>query len=205
MADDVTLPATGAAVLTDEVDLGGGAGHAQYLKLLDGTNGGTDRIPGTAARGLSVDPRLKVVRLAATPTVSTTPAYSLKDAVGGILTWANAARASGGSIRLEAVQVVDKGQQMAALDLLLFDRNPSSGTFTDNAASDPTDGELATVVGIVPIGAYADLNDNSVADVPVGREIVLNGTDLFGVLVARGTPTYTSTSDLVVTVTILQD
>lgn len=203
MADDVTLPGTGAVVATDEVDMGGGAAHVQFLKLVDGTEGGTDPLPGSAARGLSVDPRLKVVRLQATPTVSTTPAYTAKDAVGGLLTFAGAVRASGGTCRVEAVQLVDKGQQMAALDLVLFDRSITAPT--DNAAFDPTDTELGYVVAVVPIGSYADLNDNAVADVPVGRSMVLNGTDLYGVLVNRGAPTYTSTSDLVVSLTILQD
>lgn len=206
MADTVPITAgSGTVIGTDEVTIGGTAQHLQRMKLADGTDGGTDLIPGTAARGLSVDPRLKVVRLAVTPTISNGAIYAAKDAVGGIMTFANAARSSGASIRIEAVQVVDKGQQMAALDLILFDRNPGSGTFTDNSPSDPTDGEMATVIAVIPIGGYADLNDNSVADVPVGRAAVLNGTDLYGVLVARATPTYTSTGDLVVTITILQD
>jgi hypothetical protein len=156
------------------------------------------------ASALYVDQRAKVVRLSATPTVSTSPAYTAKDAVGGVMSFANAVRASGGSARLEAVQVVDKGQQMAALDLVLFDSNPG-GTFSDNTAFDPTDADLSTVVAVIPIGSYADFNDNSVADVPVSRSIVLAGTTLYGALVTRGTPTYTTTSDIVVTLTLVQD
>ena len=52
MADNITLPGTGAVVRSDDV----GAGvQAQYFKLMDGTDGGTDVIPGDAANGLDVD------------------------------------------------------------------------------------------------------------------------------------------------------
>lgn len=200
MADNAA-PSTDPTVATDDI----AGAHFQRIKLVDGTLDGTDGIPGTAARGLQVDPRLKVVRLSATPVISTT-AYAAKDAVGGLLTFANAVRSSGGSCRIEAAQVVDKGQQQADLELLLFDRSITAPT--DNAAFDPTDAELNYCVGMVPLagGLWSDLNDNSVGTVNnVGLSCVLNGTDLYGVIVSRSTPTYTSTSDLVVTLTIAQD
>lgn len=164
------------------------------------------RDTGSGDGAMYVDPRPKSTRIAVTPTVSTTPAYTAKDAVGGLMTFSNAVRASGGSGLLYAVQVVDKGQQMKDLDLVLFDRSITAPT--DNSIFNPSDTELTEAVGTVRIssGDYADFNNNSVATVAnVGIEFVLNGTDLFGVLVARGTPTYTSTTDIVVTLTILQD
>lgn len=206
MADNVEItPGTGAVIGTDEVTIGAALQQVQRMKLVDGTDGGTDLLPGTAARGLSVDPRAKVVRLSATPTISTT-AYAAKDAVGGLLTFAGAARAAGGSCRIDAVQVVDKDQELQELDLVLFDRTITAPT--DNAVFAPTDAELANVVGVIPIGGgyFASFNDNAVAAVSgLGMTAVLNGTDLFGVLVARSAATYTATSDLVVTLTILQD
>lgn len=205
MADDVTLPGTGSVVATDEVDLGGGAAHVQFVKLVDGTEDGTDRIPGSAARGLSVDPRPKVVRKTATPTISTT-AYAAKDAVGGLLTFAGAARASGGSIEVVAAQLVDFSGQNVDLELVLFDRSITAPT--DNAVFDPTDAELAYVVGSIffASGFYSIFSDNGVATVDSFRlPAVLNGTDLYGVIVARGAPTFGSTGDLSVALTIRQD
>lgn len=206
MADTVEItPGTGAVIGTDDVTIGGTPQQVQRMKLVDGTDGGTDLLPGTAARGLSVDPRAKVVRLSATPTISTT-AYAAGDAIGGLLTFSNAARSSGGSCRIDAVQIVDKAQQYADINLVLFDRSITAPT--DNAAFDPTDAELANVVGVVPIGGgfYYGFNDNGVASISgLGITAVLNGTDLFGVLVAVTAPTYGTTSDLVVTATILQD
>jgi hypothetical protein len=194
-------PGTGAEVATDDC---GAAGHTQIIKLAGSTDGDATLLPATTARGLSVDPRLKVVRLSATPTISTT-AYTAGDAVGGLLTFSGAARASGGSIRVETVQVVDASKQLADLDLLLFDRSITAPT--DNAVFAPSTTELGYCVGFVPLGGgfYSSLNANAVASVPVGQSCLLSGTDLFGVLVARSAPTYTTTSALVVTVTGSQD
>jgi len=206
MADTVEItPGTGAVVGTDEVTIGGALQHVQRVKLVDGADGGTDLLPGTAARGLSVDPRPKLVRLSATPTISTS-AYAAKDAVGGLLTFSNAARASGGSVLIAAVQVVDRDQERANLELALFDRSITAPT--DNAVFDPTDTELTYCVGVLPLygGDYYDFNDNSLLHYNnVGIPAVLNGTDLFGVLIARGANTYGTTGDLTVTLTIQQD
>lgn len=208
MADNVAITAgSGTSIAADDIS----SVMYQRIKVVAGADGtATGDVAGRTVDGgsgaaLYVDTRAKVVRLSATPTVSTSPAYSLKDAIGGVMTFSNAVRASGGTARIETVQVADKGQQMAPLDLVLFDRNPGSGTFTDNAAADPTDTELGYVVAVIPVGSYADFNDNSVASAPVGVSVVLNGTDLYGVMVSRGTPTYASTSDVTVTLTILQD
>lgn len=144
-----------------------------------------------------------VSRIQVTPTVSTSPAYSVKDAVGGLLTFANAASSSGGSLRIESVVIVDKASQKADLDLSFFAASITGPT--DNAAFDPTDTELLDHVGTVPIlgGDYAEFNDNSAATVTAfPLTCTVAATSLYGVLVARGTPTYVSTSDLVVTIQV---
>lgn len=211
MADDVTLPGTGAVVATDEVDLGSGSAHVQMVKLVDGTDGGTDRIEGSAARGLSVDPRPLVSFVTATGLAISTSAYAAKDAVGGLLTFANAVRDTGGTGRIESLVLVDLASNFAELDLLLFDRSPvadGTSTVTDNAVFDPVDNDLGFFIGHVPISRadYADLNDNAVASIPgIGLPIRCEATSLFGVLVARDTPTYASTGDLALTLAIAQD
>lgn len=161
----------------------------------------------SAAGSLAVDVRPSLVRVAQTPTVSSGSIYAAKDAIGGLLTFANAARAAGGTGTVQSVQVTDLGQQMADIDLVLFDRSVTAPT--DNAAFDPSDAEAAQVVGIVKVVAadYADFSDNSVASKAVSLPYKLEAatTSLFGVLVSRGTPTYTSTSDVVVTLTVQQN
>jgi len=136
--------------------------------------------------------------VAQTPTI-TAGAYSAKDAVGGLLTFANAVRVSGGMGVIESVVVTDLAMQSAELVLVLFDR-----TFTamaDNAAWDPSDADMANCEGHIVIGtgnyrAFTDNAEATVTDQPL--HFACNGTSLFGQLYCTGTPTYASTTDLTV-------
>lgn len=204
MADNVQITeGAGTYIATD--DLSGI--QYQIVKLCDGSLNSAAAIKGSVAKGLYVDPHGSTNRISATPTVSSGSIYAAKDAIGGIMTFADAARATGEGGILESVTIVDKGQQMAALDLVLFNASPS-GTFTDNATSDPSDADLTTVVGVIPfvVGDYFDFSDNSVAfRSGLGIAYDCAATSLFGVLVARGTPTYGSTSDVVVVLGVVPD
>lgn len=199
MADNITLPGSGAVVATDEV----GSDHFQRVKLVASGAGETEPYGDTdkgAARAPWVDPRPLFRELSQTPVVSTTPAYTAKDAVGGLLTFAAAARESGAAVTVTAVTVVDKSQQRPNLDLVLFSASPSAPT--DNSVFDPTNAEL-TGVKVIPINQWFDFNDNSVASHHgLSVDIVLVATDLFGALVTRSTPTFVATDDIVVTITV---
>lgn len=85
MADTVTLPANGAVVGTDEVTIGGTLQQVQRIKLVDGTDGGTDLIGGTAANGLKVD----VTR---TPRGSKTVSRASMTSTAGVILAAKTAR-----------------------------------------------------------------------------------------------------------------
>lgn len=212
MTDNVTLPGTGAVVGADEVTIATVLQKVQRFKQVvgkvdeyQGSVGGRT-VDGDADRSANfVDPRPLAKRIQVTPAVSTSPAYTVKDAVGALMTFANAARAVGGSCVIQSVQIEDKSQQMPSLDLVLFDRTITVPT--DNVIFNPTASELSECVGVISItSGWADFAANSVAVVNnVGLEVVLNGTDLFGVLVARTTPTFTTVTAIVVTLTILQD
>jgi hypothetical protein len=202
MADNVAITqGSGTTIWTDEVT---GSKHVQYIKLVDGTTDSVEVISGSTNRGLKADV-YKITRIAFTPTIDTS-AYAAGDAVGGLLTFSNAARFSGGGVRLKKVLLVDKDQEMAPYDLVLF-----KVTFTataDQAAFDPSDADLANIAAVVRIepGSYANFTDNAVGasrdlDIP----ILLDGTSLFGQLVTRGTPTYSASSDLTVILSILQE
>lgn len=179
--------------------------HYQVVKLDGGGDGATIPIiaPDATLAAIPVVPRVKRSRLAVTPTVSSGAVYAAKDNVGGIMTFTSAARASGGSGVVRQVTIADKGQQMAALDLVLFSATVA-GTATDNATFAPSDADLANLLAVVQIGGMADYQDystNSAFSRSVELPYVCAATSLFGVLVARGTPTYTSTTDIVVTLT----
>jgi hypothetical protein len=140
------------------------------------------------------------------PTV-TAGAYSAGDAVGGLLTFANAARVSGGGGVIKSVVIIDDAGQDAELELWLFDR-----TFTamaDNAAWAPSEADLENLVGVISTAdsarGWMAAGTPSVITIDVATRFDLNGTSLFGQLVTRGTPTFAATDDVTVKVGLLQD
>jgi hypothetical protein len=199
MADNVAITAgAGTAVAADDVS----SVYYQKVKLDVGGDGATVPVIGGASASGLLPVGGKCVAISQTPTIGT-GAYVAKDAVGGLLEFANAARVSGGSITVDTVVVVDKAQVMLILDLVLF--NVTLTAPTDSSVFDPTDAELATCIGVVPITTWADFSDNSMATrANIGLTGVLNGTSLFGVLVARSGGSLTN-GDITVIVTVTQN
>jgi len=173
-----------------------GAGTASIGKL--GANSGVDiGDVGVVAEGATISQ---------TPTI-TAGAYSAGDAVGGLLTFANAARVSGGGGVIKDVLLVDDAGQDAELELWLFDR-----TFTaiaDNNAWAPSEADLEHLVTVISTEDSAQgwlaAGTPSACAIEVARRYDLSGTSLFGQLVTRGTPTFAATDDLTVKVGLLQD
>lgn len=163
-------------------------------------NGTTwDRARGTIASGLAVDPTGHTARVSQTPTVSTSPAYTANDCVGGLLTYAGMARVSGAGGTLTDVIVVDKGNQKAPCYLVLFNQTFTAGT--DNAAWNPTESDFDNVVAVIPIAAgdYVTQGSASLAVAHIKNLAVAylcNVTSLYGQLWTTGTPTYTATTDI---------
>lgn len=97
---------------------------------------------------------------------------------------------------LRSLTVIDKAKQKSDLDILFFDADPTNAV-ADQAAADISDAEMADkAIGVVSIAAanYKDLNASSIATVSPG--LMVSGT-VYALVVCRGTPTYTGTSDLV--------
>lgn len=172
--------------------------------MLDlGSSGTESLVDGTAAVPAALMPvGGKIVRVTQTPTVSTS-AYAAKDCMGGLLTFANAARASGGAITIEGGVVIDLAATMPSLDLLLFDRTFTAGT--DNAALDVSDSDILNLIGVIPFTTWSDFADNSASTrVGLGMSAKLDGTSLFGQLVTRSVVTLVGTSDITVALNIRQ-
>lgn len=210
MADNILVtPGTGATVATDDV----GGVHYQRSKITLGTDGvATSDLDGTASRGAFVDLRETTSRVQATPVIDTS-AHTSGDCLGPLTTVAGMARTSGFGGKITGVQVLDKTQaQRAAMDILLFSQSVT--TAATNAPFTCSDADMAFLVAIIPILA-TDYNTawpgtplNSVATLPrreaatspiaMSVPYVCAATSLFMQLVVRGTPTYTSASDIVV-------
>ncbi len=219
-------PGTAAANLgkaEDAVHASGDTGVAVWGVLqttgpaaLNGASASGDytQLPVSSANGLWVAPAPIQVRLTATPTVSTTPAYTSGDQVGGVQTFTSAALATGRAGQIVGATLIDKGKQKAALELWVFVVSPTLAG-SDNVAFDLTDANLVTAIPAAiisfPAAKYADTASSSVcfgealAGGPIVAPFVTSATaNLFGVLVTRGTPTYVSTTDLVVDLVINQ-
>jgi hypothetical protein len=149
-----------------------------------------------------------LIRSQQTPVINTA-AYATGDVLGTLMEITNAARFTGGGGYVRNITVLDKTQaQRAAIDVLFFDRSVTVAA--NNAAAAMSDADMAFFVGQVSIlttdynTAFAGTPLNSVATKLVELPFVVSATSLFALAVVRGTPTYTSTSDIVISYTIEQ-
>jgi hypothetical protein len=149
-----------------------------------------------------------VVKSAA-PTVSTT-AYTSGDCIGGKLTFTGMARANGLTGLVQTAMIQCKSAQTFAADLIIFHTDPSSTTFTDNSALSVNAADFDKVALRIPFvaGDWSSLGTPSIAEVSAQGKLyqaAASSQDLYGVLVARGTPTLASTSDIKVVLKALLD
>ncbi len=143
----------------------------------------------------------------AVPGVSTS-AYSVGDAIGTLITIPEACQDARTAVIMSIV-LADESKQDAIIDVIFFNANPSSTVITDNAALDIADADLLKICGTQKIVAadYSDFADNSVAH-PAAKPTVFKSsgaTTLYACLLCGGTPTYAATTDLQLSLGILQD
>jgi hypothetical protein len=223
MADNVTItPGVGTNIAADDI----ASVYYQRVKMTTGQDGtavgdvGGRVVDTTTALSIAatataayVDPWTPRRFFTQTPTISTTPAYTSGDCLGGLQTISNAARASGAGGAINSIRILDKTQaQRAAMDLLFFSSSVSSAG--DNNPAAFSDADMANCVAIVSIlagdynTAWAGVPLNSVAFKPNTATATwpatmaipyfcAAGTSLYVQAVVRGTPTYTSTTDVV--------
>lgn len=135
-------------------------------------------------------------------------AYSAGNCVGGLITLTNAMRTSGGTGIIQSIHLIDKDNQKAAMDLLVFNANPTAATITDKTAFVYST-DITKQIARIPIAASDYVTYNSIATVSLGglsKIVKANGSQtLYGALVTSGTPSYTGTSQVIIQVDILQD
>ena len=101
-------------------------------------------------------------------------------------------------------RVLDKDENVVPLELWLFRVSTTTG-LSNNTVFDPDDTQMGNCVGVLRINDWftADLNTiGQFANVPLPFS-ELTGGNLYGWLVNRGAPVYTSTSALTVELQIL--
>lgn len=140
-----------------------------------------------------------ITATASTLTGSTTPAYSTGDCIGTLLTFSNISRAIDKTGLIQQALVFTKSSQSTPIDLILFYANPSASTFTDNSAISIAAADFNKIIGVAHIVDWSSLGTPSVGQVNnlAMPFLPVTGTrNIYGVLVARGGITLTSTSDV---------
>jgi len=135
--------------------------------------------------------------VAVTPTIDT-EIYASGDQIG-TATLVPATIANSNVLQIDTITVMDLSKQKAAINVLFFSSLPTVVS-VDNGAFDISDAEMAAkCLGYVPIASadYKDIANSSVATVRGIDLSVLRSTALYMMVLSAGTPTYTSTADLV--------
>ena len=135
-----------------------------------------------------------------------TGAYLAGELAGGKLTFSDAGRQFVGSGRITGAQFVDIGAEAKDVQVVVFDTDPSSTTFTDQAAFDPADADLVNIVCVIDVTSHVSFNDNGISSgVPAGPCRFYNATTLYGALVIREGVTYDSAAAGTVRLHVSQD
>lgn len=150
-----------------------------------------------AAGRLITLPGLTVSKASVTPTISTSPAYSINDAVGGKMSFANAVPYAGYQGMIASLLMIDAQKLNAPVDVYFFNDDPTSTTFTDNAAWDLNSADYDKLIGVAHLTDFSNQNAASTAQaINLNLPFKAVGTTIYAVAVARTTPTMTSTTGL---------
>ena len=189
-------------------------GYPDTLETLIGaTNTKLDTLNSTAAdtsdQGVAPHQPCKLATL--TPAVDTS-LYAAGDVLFATVAVAGIARANDVPALLQGVTVIDKAKQNAAITLAFYQANVTSAAA--NAANAMSDSDQATLLGMVDIAAtdWKTWANNSTATMTGAKAPnlmlapVSGGTTVYvvGYVGTGSTPTYTSTSDLVIKLGIVQ-
>ncbi len=160
---------------------------------IDQTNHGSTNL--VASSGISISQ---------TPVV-TAGAYSANDAVGGLLTFPNAALVAGGGGIIKDVIILDDNGQDANLELWLF--NATFTAMVNNAPWAPSQPDLRKLVAVIDSnnGTWFAAGTPSACQIEPSKRYDCVGTSLFGQLVTRGTPTFAAIDDVTAILGLLQD
>jgi hypothetical protein len=135
-------------------------------------------------------------------TVTASAAYSANNAVGGLITIAGAKRASAApGAHLQSVIIDMKSAQTTAIDVVIFNANPTGSTCTDKTAFSVAAADFNKVVGVAHVTDWTSLGTPSVGQSQnLALPFDLSGaTTAYACVVTRGTPTFAATTDASVT------
>ena len=140
-----------------------------------------------------------------------TSAYTAGDCIGGKLTLTDAMRVNGGTGILQSLFLLDRsGTQKPALEILIFNADPSSSTLTDQAAVSIHANDVGKIIRRMPIAAgdWGLVAGIYMADLSPGSRMLQSAAgskNLYAAIVATGTPTFTATTNLSIRFGLMRD
>ena len=141
--------------------------------------------------------------------VTSTGIYASGDVIGAAFQMKMASRFLGGGGMVRSVFLTDLDDQKSAVDVMLFSGMPTSSDVADNAKYDLADTDLPLYLGHISVASsdYATLSDNAVGILACELPYVAayESGDIYGLIIARGTPTYTTHASLAVGLILQQD
>lgn len=139
------------------------------------------------------------------PTVTASSAYATGNAVGGLITVTNALRTGVLSGLLQWVKVTSaSAQASSSFDVFLFNAAPTAPT--DKTAYSVASADLAKLISVIHCTDITTAGGSiHQADNAAKPFLVPSGTSIYAVIVVRGTPTFTASSDVTLSVGIVQD
>lgn len=131
-------------------------------------------------------------------TVSTSPAYTSGDSIGGVFVFNDVVAEAGQAFFLRSLRSYDMSNQKAAGTLLLFKDDPTlyGATVTDNAAF-VWGTAMNVLIGAIGSTTYTTLGSQAVFHLAATDRIMATRfTRIYGAYITTNTPTYTTIGDL---------
>lgn len=170
---------------------------------VDGNNMGPYVVVGNLTP-ISVVGASKIV----SPTITVdTAAYQAGDCVGGKITLTDAMRVAGGSGVLQSLTVTDVSNTKPALELLIFNSDPTAATLTDQAAI-ALSTDVSKVIHRIPIytSDYTTVASVAFADINISKVVEAVGSkNLYLAIAATGAHDFVAATDLKMSFGFLQD
>ena len=136
----------------------------------------------------------------------TAAAYATGQIVGGLITFSNALLTAGTGI-LQSIVIKCKSIQTTGFKLYLFKSNPTNSTWTDKTTPAINVADIPFLTAVRTLASPdSSLGTHTLyVDDGIGKVLTPGSTTMYGILFATGAPTFASTSDVTVSIGILQD
>jgi hypothetical protein len=138
-------------------------------------------------------------------TVTASSAYVANNSVGGLIRFRNITGGQQSGV-VQNVTVLCQSVQTTGYKLYLFNDIPGSTTVADKATPSLNAADLPKLLDVITLGSADSILGKTInVTNGIGRGFNATTQALYGILVANSTPTYTAATDVVVTLTVLQD